>query len=467
MFELFIWIVQKQPHMKKIIASFLTAFIAISAMAQGGHLKVTFVGFDCLRETWDDILNSDGKGDEVYFNFGVTLANRNGDLYNQYDKRTKVYGDNSGPWSNRILAGSCVDAFGNNKGGIRAGDSYRTNELIGEYDIADGDIVTCFPTGWEYDPIADNLNSFTSTLSNGYLNLNKRLGPMMMGVNLLTGNINGLIFQSTALGLSKINAGGEQGDLGRAGTRPIGMEKYGAFNVKLVAVNSKNLPVTVNSDYGYGRGVVAVNYDENAVGNSRDHGNYTILLRFEYTPRPMPPAPNPGSVSAPVATTGTPVAPTRTPVATTGTPVVTTGTPIATTGVAAPSRVIKSVPVKNTTTLATPRTVAIPMNVAKNVSLVGHWTGIQVNDEGLYPQNVQFDLLDNGEFQIRGANGALASQGTWTYVNNLFTATLKQFSSSETFTYQGSYDPGAQTLNLTAGMDKAIKGQGRFTMKRN
>ncbi len=134
--------------------------------AQAGRIRVYFAGFECYRETWDDILHLDGKGDEVYFNFGFSLADRNGNSKFKYEKRTAVYGDATGPFSNRISVGSCTDLFGGAKGGIKAGDTYRCNELIGEYDKADGDLLALIPTGWEYDPVADDLNSFTTTVGN-------------------------------------------------------------------------------------------------------------------------------------------------------------------------------------------------------------------------------------------------------------------------------------------------------------
>src|SRR6478735_1869291 len=118
--------------MKKIITLAILAITLNTTFAQSGRIKVYFVGFECYRETWDDILQSDGKGDEVFFNFAFTLGDKNGNSKLSYEKRTPVYGDATGPFSNRISVGSCVDAFGNKKGGIKAGDTYRCNDLIGE-----------------------------------------------------------------------------------------------------------------------------------------------------------------------------------------------------------------------------------------------------------------------------------------------------------------------------------------------
>src|SRR3954465_3159565 len=180
--------------MKKIIILGLLIGIISSATAQGGRIRISFVGFDCYRETWDDILQSDGKGDEVFFNFSFLLADKNGASKLSYEKRTPVYGDATGQFSNRISAGSCVDLFGNMKGGIKAGDTYRCNDVVGEYDMADGDILTIIPTGWEHDPIADNSLAFASTIKGFYNSINQKIAPIMIGFNILTGNLGAVIY---------------------------------------------------------------------------------------------------------------------------------------------------------------------------------------------------------------------------------------------------------------------------------
>lgn len=139
--------------MKKFLL-FSTMILATQLiMAQAGRIRISFAGFDCYRETWDDILQSDGKGDEVYFNFGFSLANKSGNTKLKYEKRTAVYGDATGPFSNRISAGSCTDLFGNQRGGIKAGDTYRCNDIIGEFDMDNGDFLTIVPTACNLTPL--------------------------------------------------------------------------------------------------------------------------------------------------------------------------------------------------------------------------------------------------------------------------------------------------------------------------
>jgi hypothetical protein len=351
--------------MKKIIALALLITVINSVFAQGGRIKIFFAGFDCYRETWDDILQSDGKGDEVSFKFSFLLADKNGASKLSYEKPTPVYGDATGPFSNRINVGSCVDLFGNKKGGIKGGDTYRCNDLIGEFDMAEGDIVTIIPTAWEQDPIADNSNAFMSTVKGFYNNLNQRIAPVMIGFNVLTGNLGAVIFHGATLGLSKIRAGGDQGELGKPGTRPIGMEKYGDFNAKLVLLNTPNLSIICNSDMGFGRGVIAVNYNEEEVGNLRDHGNYSILLRIEYSPN-----------------------------------------------------AVGSSPTTNMQPSVVSKTFAKQINDVAANPVAGMWKGTYGNGQNSTPNFYSFRFNTDGTMENLDNNGNAVAKGTYKFVNN-------------------------------------------------
>lgn len=411
--------------MKKIIAISLLMTLITTINAQSGRIRISFAGFDCYRETWDDILHMDGKGDEVFFTFNFTLADRNGGSKLSYEKRTPVYGDATGSFSNRISVGSWLDAFGNNRGGIKAGDTYRCNDIIGEYDMADGDILTVIPTGWEHDPISDNSHSFNSTVRGLYNSINQKVAPIMIGFNILTGNLGGVVFNAASLGLSKTRAGGEQGELGRAGTRPIGMEKYGDFSPKLVVLNTPNLNTICNSDMGFGKGVISVNYDEVAVGNSRDHGNYSILLKVEFIPKqntaPAPPA-NTGNNPPP------PPPPANTNMNNTGgfkkmnAPVTTVGT-----------------------------------------AITGTWKGSYGNGQSNSPNFYSFRLNADGTMQLLDANNGVIANGTYTFNNNQLTGTYK-YNNGGQFSVAANLNAGS--LNGTWGSGSNASGGGRWVMSK-
>ncbi|GAB2826168.1 hypothetical protein [Ferruginibacter profundus] len=396
--------------MKKIILLiFLTGTIT-TIFAQGGRIRISFVGFDCYRETWDDILNSDGKGDEVFFNFSFLLADKNGNSKLSYEKRTAVYGDATGQFSNRISAGSCVDLFNNNKGGIKAGDTYRCNDIIGEYDMNESDILTIVPTAWEHDPIADNSIAFMTTFKSFYNNINQKIAPIMIGFNVLTGNLGAVIYHSASLGISKVRAGGDQGELGKPGTRPIGMEKYGDFSAKLVALNTPNLVTICNSDMGFGKGVIAVNYDEAAVGNLRDHGNYTILIRVEYTPKQTPPPPPP--------------------------------------------------PANNTNNNMGVKQLNIP---ATTNTIAGVWTGTYGTGQNNTPSFYSFRLNADGTMQLVDASGNITAKGNYVFSNN-------QLSGKYTYNNGGVFSVAAtltgSQLNGTWGSGTNTSGGGKWIMNK-
>lgn len=398
--------------MKKIIFLFLASITISSLMGQSGRIRISFAGFECYRETWDDILHLDGKGDEVYFNFGFTLADKNGNSKLSYEKRTSVYGDNTAPaFANRINAGSCVDAFGNKRGGIKAGDTYRCNDLVGEYDMANGDILTVIPTGWEHDPIADNSASFVSTMRGFYASINQKVAPIMIAFHALTGDITGVIINAGSLGISSIKAGGEQGELGRAGTRPLGMEKYGDFTPKLVVLNTPNLATICNTDMGYGKGVIAVNYDENAIGNARDHGNYNILIKVEFIPvqNSAPPPPPP------------------------------------------PANTNNNIGVKK---------LNLP---APGGNIAGTWKGTWGNGESNGPNFYSFVLGNDGSLKLADAQGNIIATGTYRINNG-------QLTGNYTYTRGGSFSVAGSLsgnlLNGTWGNGNSASGAGKWIMNK-
>ncbi|MBL7743463.1 MAG: hypothetical protein JNN00_08330 [Chitinophagaceae bacterium] len=411
--------------MKKIFSLLVILAGAATVMAQPGRIRISFVGFDCYRETWDDILHADGKGDEVFFTFNFTLADKNGNSKLNYEKRTSVYGDATGQFSNRISAGSFVDLFGNNKGGIKAGDIYRCNDLIGEYDMADGDILTIVPVGWEHDPIADNSLAFSSTIRGLYNSINQKVAPVMIGFNVLTGNLGGVIFSAASLGLSKIKAGGDQGELGRPGTRPIGMEKYGDFTSKLVVLNTANLNTICNSNMGFGNGVISVNYDEAAVGNLRDHGNYSILLKIEFIPKqntnPAPPPSGGNNSNIP------PPPP-----------------PSNNSGKSGGFKMTNLPPATN--------------------SVTGTWKGTYGSGQNNGPNFYSFKLNADGIMQVVDANNAVIASGTYSFSNNQFNGTYK-YNTSGTFSVAATLD-AAGSLNGTWGSGTNTTGGGKWVMNK-
>ncbi|MGI8497357.1 MAG: hypothetical protein ACR2OG_07235 [Gemmatimonadaceae bacterium] len=113
-----------------------------------GKYRISISGFVVNHETEDDLLQRDGKGDEVYFSAQI-LKTENGALSsNPLTSRliqSPVYGDRNG-FPDRIAAGSRSD-----QGGLQTGDRFQLPApfVLWEGPISGGLLVT--PTIWEWD----------------------------------------------------------------------------------------------------------------------------------------------------------------------------------------------------------------------------------------------------------------------------------------------------------------------------
>ncbi|MFT3936980.1 MAG: hypothetical protein QM726_25365 [Chitinophagaceae bacterium] len=404
--------------MKQIMIVVLAIFASIQMQAQSGRVKITFLGFKCYRETWDDILGMDGRGDEVFFQFTLSSSDKNGNpRINKFERRTDVYGQKAGAFSNRVKAGSESP-----EGGIRAGDLVNANVLLGEFDMGDGDFVTVIPTAWEQDPVADNSNAFASTVGSFVASLNQRIAPVMIGLHLAGGDLAGALIQGASLGISATRPAGDQGELGHAGTRPIGMKKSGDFTPFVAALNTPNLISFCKSNYGWGNGVMEVRYNEPALGNARDHGDYAILLKFEFTPTSNPapaPAPRPTNNAAP-----------------------------------APA------PQNNTNAAPAPA----PSFTINNDLVVGSWRGtMQTNGEaGTAPLNLRLNDRTFWLLKNDGSNMAIAA-GLFTVKNNVMVAS---YTTNDNVTYTYTSTSFNKTTSEMSGTWTTGTKSGTWTVKR-
>ena len=142
--------------------------------------RITINGFRVDRETMDDPLQRDGKGDEIYFAVYVAEYNsKNGQRLRSDVVRTPVFGDKSGfPAPTRVLAGTAGDT-----GGIRRGDVYpaanpgvRTRApsrldipyIVWEGELAAGENhLALIPSIWEWDDDAGGFNAWSDSLRSG------------------------------------------------------------------------------------------------------------------------------------------------------------------------------------------------------------------------------------------------------------------------------------------------------------
>jgi hypothetical protein len=276
--------------MKKLFITLIMIAAIWTLTAQPGRVKIYFNGFVCDRETWDDILHLDGKCDEVFLTFQISVADANGNTKLTYEYKTPTYGDANGAFGNRISAGSCVDLFGGAKGGIRGGDRYLTNDLIGEFDIASTDLVSVVPVLWEWDPeqvvvdpLLSALKSATATISRETAKFpgstSGAFSPVVSTIN----DVSKFIFPANIFMVPDFfNV--IQTVVGQQGTRPIGVTAQGNFSPNVMVLSPQLMTNNSKINMGYGAGVVPVKYFETELGNEREHGNYLVLMRAEFTP---------------------------------------------------------------------------------------------------------------------------------------------------------------------------------------
>lgn len=419
--------------------SFLFLTILISAIAvqaqQAGRVRVSFNGFRCIRETLDDMLQLDGKGDEVFFQFYFTLANSSGQQKLKYAYRSDTYGDNYGPFGNRINAGSCVDLFGNLKGGIKGGDNYSCNNIIGEYDLGAGDVLTVMPTIWEWDPgnppANENFESrFDASIEGAYSTINQNASSLSNARFRTTGLVGAT--PGDALGLILVDAGTFLSfklamNLVGALTpkpRPIGITKDGTFSPKAVLLNANTMQQIASSNFGYGQGVIPLQYNEEALGNDRDRGNYIILLKVDFFPAANSNTNNntntnttfqPGSMK----------------------------------------------PLSKTTTVSAPVAQTAP---AAPVSLPGTWTGTWGSGASNGPNYYSFRFNADGSMQLLGQNGAVLANGRYTFTNNQLNGSYT-YSTGGTYNYAGTLD-ASNTLNGNWSAGAGGSGNGKWMLKK-
>ncbi|MGB3005232.1 MAG: hypothetical protein WBC06_01900 [Chitinophagaceae bacterium] len=121
-----------------------------------------------------------------------------------------------------------------------------------------------------------------------------------------------------------------------------------------------------------------------------------------------------------------------------------------------------SPPTRNITTIKKDLPLKNQNLINTNLVVAGNWVGIQTNNEGLYPQNIVFELTNNGEYLIKDAKGVLAAKGNYTFSGNVLSGSYKLFSSSETFSFNGTFDANTQKITGTLGSGTAVTGQGKW-----
>lgn len=248
-----------------------------------GRFRVTVNGFRVNAQTWDDALNFDGWGDEVYFKSSARGVNADKTEVAYEDRTTSIMGDTSA-YAPKVKAGT-----GKPTGGLITGDTFpppepwrksRSANLDQEYPpfrLWEGELTQKEHTVfialalYEVDPGENFLQGIVEWLGKSLAKLKQidLFGPTVKKV-----------FEGFELGLDILG----EFPLGNSGTKPIGIKKagksgYGEFTPKIIVLNYDNAIQLINSrPSGRDFGVIEINYFDDVYYA----GNYSIFVQIEY-----------------------------------------------------------------------------------------------------------------------------------------------------------------------------------------
>jgi hypothetical protein len=253
------------------------------------RFRVTINGFIVDRQTADDILERDGRGDEVFFLAQARLAEGGRSLLDSGMLRSRVMGDANGR-SDRVNAGSSPpNLIAPTTGGLRMGDTFpgstpwrqataptadRAPMLLFDGDLASGQTLTIVPTIWEWDG-PDDLLTVVGRVFNPVLDFSARSVPSTPTPTGLLGRILGPV--EGGIG-SEARVG--RGIFGDPHDRPIGMrftaDGY-TFRPQRLLLSYELADVASRADFGFGAGVVPIRFNDD-----RDlQGDYRIFVQIQ------------------------------------------------------------------------------------------------------------------------------------------------------------------------------------------
>lgn len=410
----------------KLLFAFFTLLITGSTSAQWnfsspGRVKITLVKFFCNKEAADDIFDGDGKKNEVFFSFMYTVAGINGNTKLSSKTITGVFGDATGAFGNRTSAGSATDILGNNRGGIKTDDIVSCNVPILDVMIDVGDVVSIVPSIWEWDNNNFNVQtSFEESIMAQFPQMNTKIVENVKYCFPTVDDQRCFVRNGTGyLGLPECSVILEPVN-NRPGNRPIGMSTNGGYVPVVISMGAELLEKVAGMQFrnigspGHTNvGNLPVVFNEEAIGNTRDHGNYGMYLKVEFTKStpPPPPTQSPKQTKVPVSTK-----------------------------------------ILNQTNL----------NIATNIT--GKWTGTYGSGESATPSFYSFQLNADGSIQLLNESGNIIATGTYSFSNSVLTATYKYTNGPE-FSLSGTVQNN--TLSGTWGSYKSVSGGGRWVVNRN
>jgi hypothetical protein len=273
--------------------------------SHSGRYRIVLNGFSVTHETHDDILNRDGKRDEVYGSAFVQVFDRKTQtqIQNPQILKSLVYGDVNGQ-AGRVQAGTASD-----QGGIETGDHVPGNYdpgsqtasqpstqtfplVLFEGPLTDGsEAVVVRPVLWEWDGDGRHFQTwsqfFTSSDPAGTIKSSLvQQAITTPGLNFILGGV-----LPNMSGIQDWNY--VTYDIGAGQDRPIGMQPNAAraahlpeWTDHILVFTREKIESALSSAYQVGSpGVVGIPLtDANPEGNVAYDGDYTMYVRVERLP---------------------------------------------------------------------------------------------------------------------------------------------------------------------------------------
>jgi hypothetical protein len=256
-----------------------------------GRYRVVVEGFRVSSQTWDNALQSDGKGDEVFLDTKLAYVDSNGkDLAPQSDFRSATMGDTNNQ-NGRVQAGSASD-----RGGLISGDTFPNPLNIGadapagssstftppltlwEGDLIKGErAVVITPSLWEWDGSGDVFGGWLTWANTAFTKIAKSVGTFIGG-----GSAADTIKNATQLGLDVLNVFGDPDFRGIPGDRPIGTTRNSSgpgfiFDPKVVLLNYDRAEALISQKTNGVSGAFALQFTDDPTLT----GDYTLWFRVE------------------------------------------------------------------------------------------------------------------------------------------------------------------------------------------
>lgn len=298
--------------------------IAQPPRAPRGFFRVTLNGFRVNHESDDDILEGDGRGDEIFITTNNWMIHKDGTYQSFRQIRTKVMGDPNGH-PERVAAGTKSPGLrlDSSPGGLQTGDTFPWNQpwkrtrdpladrppvvLWNGYLTQGEDTVVLLPIVWEWD--SDDVSDSQRSVADGlplWFNYQRAAiasystsppgspfhlrSVVVNPVELLTTYYAAFLRQGYSDGVRQGYPQGRIPLAGKAGTRPIGYEEAytNTSTAETVALPDGLTPIEMVLTYDSATDAARATIDLGVPGvyefryvDSHDHGDYSLYLQVE------------------------------------------------------------------------------------------------------------------------------------------------------------------------------------------